>query len=61
VKEGQLFTVDNVRSIRPAQGLHPRYLPFVLGRRATRKLEKGMPLAWNMVEGAASRARASGE
>ncbi|PYX61735.1 MAG: pseudaminic acid synthase [Acidobacteria bacterium] len=61
VKEGQLFTVDNVRSIRPAQGLHPRYLPFVLGRRATRKLEKGTPLAWNMVEGAASRARASGE
>jgi pseudaminic acid synthase len=50
VKKGEVFTSENVRSIRPAQGLHSRHLPEVLGRRATRDLERGTPLCWDMVE-----------
>ena len=34
VKAGEKFTEDNVRSIRPAYGLHTRYLDDVLGRTA---------------------------
>jgi pseudaminic acid synthase len=51
VRRGELFCAENVRSIRPAQGLHPRHLPQVLGRRATRDVSAGTPLAWDMVEG----------
>lgn len=46
VRAGELFTNDNVRSIRPGHGLLPRYLDRVLGHRARRDIEKGTPLGW---------------
>jgi N-acetylneuraminate synthase len=49
VAEGEAFTADNVRSIRPADGLPPKHLPEVLGRRATRALERGTPLDWTCI------------
>ena len=50
MKKGETFTASNVRSIRPADGLHPRHLSEVLGRRASRDVEKGTPLDWEMVD-----------
>jgi len=52
VRKGERLTAANVRSVRPGFGLAPKHLPRVLGRRATRDLAFGEPLAWNMVEGA---------
>ena len=49
VKRGQVFTAENVRSIRPAHGMHTRHLPEVLGRRAARDVERGTPLSWDLV------------
>jgi N-acetylneuraminate synthase len=49
VKRGDLFTVDNVRSIRPGHGLHTRHLPEVLGRQAFCDIERGTPLSWELV------------
>lgn len=48
VEAGELFTEDNVRSIRPGYGLHPRHLKDVLGRRATRDIQQGTPLDWGL-------------
>jgi N-acetylneuraminate synthase len=45
VKCGELLTSRNVRSIRPGNGLHPRYLSEVLGRVASRDLSRGTPLS----------------
>jgi len=50
VKRGDRFTAENVRSIRPGQGLHTRHLPEVLGRRAACDIERGTPLSWELVE-----------
>lgn len=50
VEAGELFTPENVRSIRPAAGLHTRHLDQVLGKRATRRIERGTPLSWDLVE-----------
>lgn len=47
--KGDVLTEKNVRSIRPGYGLPPRCLPLVLGRRATRDITRGTPLAWNMI------------
>lgn len=44
IKEGQTLTNINIKSIRPADGLHTRYLPEVLGSVAVRDLAKGEPL-----------------
>ena len=41
IKAGEVITEKNVRSIRPGFGLHPKYLPEVLGKKATSDLEKG--------------------
>lgn len=50
VKRGELFTTQNVRSIRPGHGLHTRHLAEVLGRPATRNIERGTPLNWDLVD-----------
>jgi pseudaminic acid synthase len=49
VKRGEAFTAANVRSIRPGQGLHPRHLTEVLGKRAAREIKRGTPLCWDFV------------
>ena len=49
LKSGETFTTKNVRSIRPAHGLHTRHLPAVLGRRAVCDIERGTPLSWELV------------
>ena len=51
VKANEEFTEDNIRIIRPAYGLHPRYMNDVLGRQASRDVERGTPLSWNLVGG----------
>jgi len=44
IKEGEKFSEENVRSIRPGYGLHTRYLEVILGRKASRNVKKGTPL-----------------
>ncbi|MGY9000988.1 MAG: N-acetylneuraminate synthase family protein, partial [Rhodospirillales bacterium] len=50
LRVGEIITENNVRSIRPGHGMHPRYLPDILGRRARCDVEKGTPFAWDMVD-----------
>jgi pseudaminic acid synthase len=51
IRAGDPFTEENVRSIRPGYGLPTRHLKEVLGRAAAHDIERGTPLAWNMVGG----------
>jgi pseudaminic acid synthase len=41
IKKGELITDKNVRSVRPGFGLHPKFLPEILGKVAKQDLEKG--------------------
>lgn len=49
VRAGEPLTEQNVRSIRPADGLPPSALDEVLGRRAAVDIARGTPLAWSLV------------
>lgn len=49
IQEGETLTPQNVRSVRPAGGLHPRELDGVLGKRAARDVAKGTPLSWELI------------
>ena len=51
IQKGGIFTQQNVGSIRPAQGLKPKYLKDILGRKAKRVIRKGTPLAWGLISG----------
>lgn len=50
VRAGEAFTAENVRSIRPGYGLAPKHLPKVLGRKAAADIERGTPLAWELLQ-----------
>jgi pseudaminic acid synthase len=50
IKKGEQFTAENVRSIRPSNGLHPKYYPKILGATATCEIERGTPLSWEMTD-----------
>ncbi len=49
VRKGEIFTTENIRSIRPAHGLHTRYLADVLGKHAAKDIELGTPLSWDLI------------
>ena len=49
MKAGDVFSETNVRSIRPAHGLHTRHWPEILGRRAVCDIPRGTPLTWDVV------------
>ncbi len=49
VKKGDSFTAENVRSIRPGDGLPPRYIEQIIGNTATQDISRGTPLNHSMV------------
>ena len=49
MKQGEPFTSENVRCLRPGYGLHPRYLGQILERRAARDIAMGTPVAWDLL------------
>ncbi len=50
IKEGETFTEENVRSIRPGYGLHPKHLKEILEITANKNIEKGTPLHWQHIK-----------
>ncbi|HLP21162.1 MAG TPA: pseudaminic acid synthase [Chitinophagales bacterium] len=49
IKAGDLFTSDNVRVIRPGDGLQPKFYEIVLGKTARKDIKAGTPLTWEML------------
>jgi len=41
IKAGEVITEKNVRSVRPGFGLHPKYFPEILGKKALKSASKG--------------------
>lgn len=50
IKAGEKFTEENVRSVRPGFGLHPKYLLSILGKVAATDLQKGERLELEMIK-----------
>lgn len=50
MKEGELLTEKNVRSIRPGYGLHTQYYEKILGKRVKKDIKKGTALRWEYLE-----------
>ncbi|MDR1913935.1 MAG: pseudaminic acid synthase [Clostridiales bacterium] len=49
IKKGELFTEENIRSIRPGDGLPPKYLNEIIGKTASKDIEKGTPMNWGFL------------
>ncbi len=50
IKAGEPFSEENVRSIRPGYGVHPKYLNEILGKKAKTDIKRGTPLKWEDIE-----------
>lgn len=49
IKEGEQFNENNVKSIRPGFGLHPKFLKDILGKTAVSDIEKGERMNFNHI------------
>jgi len=46
VKKGDIVTENNIRSVRPNYGMHPKYYSEILGKKFSNDFEKGTPLSF---------------
>jgi pseudaminic acid synthase len=49
IKKGDTLNNENVRSIRPGFGLHPKFLKDIVGKKAKEDIKKGTPLSWDLI------------
>jgi len=49
IAKGEEFTNENVRSIRPCYGLHPKYLNSILSKKASIDIEPGTRMEWSLI------------
>ena len=49
VKSGDKISNENVRSIRPGFGIHPRYLSEIIGKKFKQDFEKGTPMNFDLI------------
>lgn len=50
IKAGEALSEENIRSIRPGYGLHPKYLKEIISKKARTYIKKGTPLDWSLIE-----------
>ncbi|WP_252234908.1 pseudaminic acid synthase [Clostridium sp. CH2] len=50
IKAGEVFTADNVKSIRPGFGLETKFIKDILGKRAIHDIKRGTPMTWNLID-----------
>lgn len=50
VSKGEKFNFDNLRSIRPCYGLHPKYLNSIVGKKASIDIEPGTRMEWSLID-----------
>ena len=50
VSKGEKFTDENIRIIRPGNGLSPKYINQIIGRISKKNISKGTPFRWNHIQ-----------
>lgn len=50
IKKGELFTEENIRSVRPGNGLHTKHYMDIIGKKARVDIDFATPLSWNLIE-----------
>ena len=48
IKKGEYFSHNNIRSVRPGYGMHPKYYHDIIGKKALKDIEMGTPVSAEM-------------
>ncbi|WP_027963783.1 pseudaminic acid synthase [Halalkalibacillus halophilus] len=49
MKEGERFTKENLKAIRPGHGIPPKYYNVLLGKKVNRDVRRGIAVTWDIV------------
>lgn len=49
MEEGDVFTPENLRSVRPGFGLEPKHLDVLMGKKVNRTVARGTPVSWDLI------------
>ena len=49
IKRGEIFTTDNIKVIRPGNGLEPKYYDYIIGKKAKKKINLGQPINFQLI------------
>lgn len=49
IKAGEKITSENMSSIRPGDGIHPKYYKELLGKTVNRDIKLGTPVRWELI------------
>lgn len=49
IREGEIFTMKNIRAIRPGLGLPIKFINEIIGKRVNCDITKGTPLSWKHI------------
>ena len=47
IVKGDEMTIDNIKIIRPGDGLSPKFFNLLLDKKATKSIKRGTPLSWD--------------
>lgn len=50
IKKGEILTEENIKSVRPSEGISPKYYYEILGKKANKDLKFGEPLKFEDIE-----------
>lgn len=50
IKAGAVFTKENIRVIRPGDGLAPKHIDEIIGKTAKINIQNGTPFNWEMIK-----------
>ena len=50
IKKGEKFTSENIKSVRPSFGLHPKFLKKIIGTKSSRNLKPGTRLTMSLIK-----------
>lgn len=50
MRKGEILTADNLRSIRPANGLSPAEINNLLGKKINCNIKRGTPMKWEYID-----------
>jgi|TARA_B110000879_G_scaffold209873_1_gene298647 pseudaminic acid synthase len=50
IKRGEVLSKENIQSVRPSLGMHPKHYEEMLGKKVVKNLEKGTRLSFDQIE-----------
>jgi pseudaminic acid synthase len=50
IKKGEIFSEENIRIIRPSNGIEPKYFEKIIGKKASVDIKASEPLDWNFIK-----------